>query len=102
MKVKPRGYNSFLISKNNHIYQIDFFFMGYYDFDEEEKFRGGLVCIDILIKYTVVVPIKTKNNENFLEIIKEILRKMGKNTKIIYTDNKYAIAGKDFKDYMGR
>ena len=36
MKTKSRGYNFFIISKNNYIYQIDFFFMGYYDFDEEE------------------------------------------------------------------
>ena len=33
--------------------------MGYYDFDEEQKFRRWLVCIDVLSKYAVVVPIKT-------------------------------------------
>lgn len=51
-------------------------------------------------KYTVVVPIKTKNNEDVLKKIKEILRKMGKNIKIICIDNKCVIAGKDFKNYM--
>ena len=74
--------------------------MGYYDFDEEQKFRGGLVCIDVLSKYAVVVPIKTKNGEDVLEATKEALRKMGKKPKMIYTDDERAIAGEDFKDYV--
>ena len=60
IKAKQRWYNSFTAPKNNHTYQIDLFFIGYYDFDEEQKFRGGLVCIDVLSKYAVVVSIKTK------------------------------------------
>ena len=74
--------------------------MGYYDFDEEQKFRGGLACIDVLSKYAVVVPIKTKNGEDVLEATKEALRKMGKKPKMIYTDDERAIAGEDFKDYV--
>ena len=74
--------------------------MGYYDFDEEQKFRGGLVCIDVLSKYAVVVPIKTKNGEDVLEATKEALKKMGKKAKIIYTDDERAIAGEDFKEYV--
>lgn len=62
MKIKSRGYNSFITTKNNYIYQINFFSMGYYDFDEEHKFRGRLICIDILNKYAVIIPIKIKNN----------------------------------------
>ena len=100
IKAKPRGYNSFTAPKNNHTYQIDLFFVGYYDFDEEQKFRGGLVCIDVLSKYAVVVPIKTKNGEDVLEATKEALRKMGKKPKMIYTDDERAIAGEDFKDYV--
>ena len=100
IKAKPRGMNSFVAPKNNHTYQIDLFFMGYYDFDEEQKYRGGLVCIDVLSKYAVVVPIKTKNGEDVLEATKEALRKMGKKSKIIYTDDERAIAGEDFKNYV--
>ena len=100
IKAKPRGYNSFTAPHNNHTYQIDLFFMGYYDFDEEQKFRGGLVCIDVLSKYAVVIPIKTKNGEDVLEATKEALGKMGKKAKIIYTDDERAIAGEDFKDYV--
>ena len=100
IKAKPRGYNSFTAPHNNHTYQIDLFFVGYYDFDEEQKFRGGLVCIDVLSKYAVVVPIKTKNGEDVLEASKEALGKMGKKPKMIYTDDERAIAGEDFKDYV--
>ena len=46
----------------------------------------------------MVVPIKI--NEDVLERIKEILRKINKNITIICTDNKCVIAGKDFKNYM--
>ena len=100
VKAKQRGFNSFTAPHNNYSYQIDLFFMGYYDFDEEQQFRGGLVCIDVLSKYAVVVPIKTKNGEDVLEATKEALRKMGKNPKMIYTDDERAIAGEDFKEYV--
>ena len=69
---------------------LDLFFMGYYDFDEEQTFRGGLVRIDVLSKYAVVVPIKTKNAEDVLEATKEALGKMGKKPKMIYTDDERA------------
>ena len=100
IKRKDTKWNSFVAPHNNHTYQIDLFFMGYYDFDEEQKFRGGLVCIDVLSKYAVVVPIKSKNGEDVLEATKEALRKMGKKSKIIYTDDERAIAGEEFKDYV--
>ena len=100
IKAKPRGHNSFIAPHNFHTFQIDLFFVGYYDFDEEQKYRGGLVCIDVLSKFAVVVPIKTKNGEDVLEATKEALKKMGKKSKIIYTDDERAIAGEDFKNYV--
>ena len=100
IKAKPRGHNSFVAPHNNHTYQIDLFFMGYYDFDEEQKYRGGLVCIDVLSKYAVVIPIVSKNEPDVIEATKEALRRMGKKPKIIYSDDEKAIAGGDFKDYI--
>ena len=100
IKKKPRGFNSFIAPHNNHTFQIDLFFVGQYDFDEEQKFRGGLCCIDVLSKYAVVVPIKTKNGEDVLQGAKEALRKMGTKPKIIYTDDERAIAGEDFQEYV--
>ena len=100
IKAKPRGHNSFVAPHNNHTYQIDLFFMGYYDFDEEQKYRGGLVCIDVLSKYAVVIPIVSKNEPDVIEATKEALKRMGKKPKIIYSDDEKAIAGGDFKDYI--
>ena len=100
IKAKPRGHNSFVAPHNNHTYQIDLFFMGYYDFDEEQKYRGGLVCIDVLSKYAVVIPIVSKNEPDVIEATKEALKKMGKKPKIIYSDDEKAIAGGDFKDIL--
>ena len=100
IKAKPRGTNSFVAPKNNHTYQIDLFFMGYYDFDEEQQYRGGLVCIDVLSKYCVVIPIVSKNEPDVIEATKKALEKMGKKPKIIYSDDEKAIAGEDFKNYV--
>ena len=99
MKAKPKNYNSFIAPHNHYTYQIDLFFMGYYDFDEEQKYRGGLVCIDVLSKYVVVIPIINKNKSDVIEATKEALKKMGKKPKIIYSDDEKAIAGGDFKEY---
>ena len=100
IKAKQRGFNSFTAPHNNYSYQIDLFFMGYYDFDEEQQYRGGLVCIDVLSKYCVVIPIVSKNEPDVIEATKKALEKMGKKPKIIYTDDERAIAGGDFKDYI--
>ena len=45
---------------NNHTYQIDLFFISKDDIETTQKVRAGLVCIDVLSKYAVVVPIKSK------------------------------------------
>ena len=67
IKKKPRGENSFVAPSNNQTYQIDLFFMGYYDFDADQKFRAGLVCIDVLSKFAAVIPIKSKDGPDVLE-----------------------------------
>ena len=81
VKAKPREYNSFTAPSNNHTYQIDLFYMGYYDFEEEQKYRGGLVCIDVLSKYAVVIPIVSKNEPDVIEATKEALKKWERNQK---------------------
>ena len=45
IKRKQKGMNSFAAPHNNHTYQIDLFLMGYYDFDEEPKFREKDWCV---------------------------------------------------------
>ena len=59
---KQRGQNSFVAPHNNYSYQLDLFFISSEDIETTQKFRAGLVMIDVLSKYAVVVPIKVKHH----------------------------------------
>ena len=100
VKRKQRGMNSFIAPHNNHTFQTDLFFMGKYDFEAKQEFRAGLVLIDVLSKFAVVVPIKSKDTPDVIEGTKEALKKMGEKPQLIYTDDERAIAGEDFKDFV--
>ena len=100
VKKKPRGTNSFVAPHNNHTYQIDLFFISKDDIEAPQKFRAGLVCIDVLSKYAVVVPIKGKETTDVVAGVMEALQKMGAKPKMIYTDDEKAIASSDFKQYV--
>ena len=99
-KRKPRGTNSFVAPHNNHTYQIDLFFISKDDIETTQKVRAGLVCIDVLSKYAVVVPIKSKETVDVVSGTMEALQKMGAKPKMIYTDDEKAIASSDFKQYV--
>ena len=100
IKRKPRGTNSFVAPHNNHTYQIDLFFISKDDIETTQKVRAGLVCIDVLSKYAVVVPIKSKETTDVVSGTMEALQKMGAKPKMIYTDDEKAIASSDFKQYV--
>ena len=100
IKRKPRGTNSFVAPHNNHTYQIDLFFISKDDIETTQKVRAGLVCIDVLSKYAVVVPIKSKETTAVVSGTMEALQKMGSKPKMIYTDDEKAIASSDFKQYV--
>ena len=100
VKKKQRGINSFVAPYNNHTYQVDIFFMGKTDFENTQKFRAGLVLIDVLSKYAVVVPIKSKDTYDVIKGTKEALKKMGEKPQLIYTDDERAIAGEDFQEFV--
>ena len=100
IKRKPRGTNSFVAPHNNHTYQIDLFFISKEDIEAPQKYRGGLVCIDVLSKYAVVVPIKGKETTDVVTATMEAINKMGSKPKLIYTDDERAIASSEFKQYV--
>jgi len=100
VKKKPRGMNSFVAPYNNHTYQIDLFFISKDDLEAKQKFRAGLVAIDVLSKYAVVVPIKGKETTDVIAGTMEALQKMGEKPQLIYTDDERAIAGEDFKEFV--
>ena len=70
------------------------------DFENKQKFRAGLVLIDVLSKYAVVVPIKSKDGPDVIAGTMEALSKMKEKPELIYTDDERAIAGDDFKEYV--
>ena len=100
VKKKPRGWNSFVAPHNNHTYQIDIFFISKKDLKTKQKFRGGLVAIDVLSKYAVVVPVRMKETGSVIKGTKEAIQKMGKKPEIIYTDDEKAIASGEFQRYV--
>ena len=100
VKRKPRGTNSFVAPHNKHTYQIDLTFFSAYDFDEEQKFSIALTCIDVLSKYAVAVPIKSKLTPDVIAGTMEAIKKMGGKPKIIYADDEKAIASSEFKEYV--
>ena len=100
IKRKARGMNSFVAPHNNHTFQIDLFFISKDDIEAPQKIRAGLVCIDVLGKYAVVVPINSKETTDVVAGTMEALQKMKAKPKMIYTDDEKAIASSDFKQYV--
>ena len=78
IKKRQGGQNSFVAPHNNHTYQLDIFFISPDDIETTHKFRAGLVMIDVLRKYAVVVPIKSKTPPDIIAGTMEGLQKMGK------------------------
>ena len=74
--------------------------MGQYDFDDKQKYRGGIVMIDVLSKYAVVVPIGGRTPFAIIEATKEAFKKIGKKPKILYTDDERGIASQEFDGFI--
>lgn len=100
IKMNPRGYNSFVAPHNNHRYQVDIFFISKKDLKVKQRYRAGLVCIDCLSKYAVVVPVRRKETGSVIQGTKKAIEKMGKKPEIIYTDDEKAIASGEFQAYV--
>ena len=100
IKMNPRGYNSFVVPHNNHRYQVDIFFISKKDLKVKQRYRAGLVCIDCLSKYAVVVPVRRKETGSVIQGTKKAIEKMAKKPEIIYTDDEKAIASAEFQAYV--
>lgn len=81
VKKKQRGQNSFVAPHNHHTYQLDLFFISSEDIETTQKFRAGLVMIDVLSKYAVVVPIKSKTPPDIIAGTMEAIKKWGRKVK---------------------
>ena len=92
-KRKPRGENSFVAPHAHFEYQVDLCFLSTNDL-EKQKFRIGLVLIDIFSKYATVIPIKSKEPPDMLAGIMEGLQKMGDRPKMFCSDEEGSLYSK--------
>jgi hypothetical protein len=101
-KKQLRGYNSFVAPEHGYEYQVDLFFIGKKrDSDlENQKFKIGMVMIDIFSKYAVVIPISSKETGDIASGVIEGINKMGKKPDIIYTDDEGALSTTAMKEYF--
>ena len=82
-KNQPGGKNSFVAPGPYYEYQMDLFFIN--DL-KKQKFKSGLVCIDVFTKFATVVPLQGKNGKNSAMGIIQAIHEMGHKPKIVYTD----------------
>ena len=81
------GYNSYVASEPRFEYQVDPFYVNL----GEQKFKYGMLAVDIFTKQVEVVPMMLKNKGNILAAFYELFKKLGGNPKIVYSDNDTAI-----------
>ena len=74
-KLQLRGYNRFIANRSYEYYQIDIFFFEDLSKETQTKQPYGLLMVDSFSKYCQVVPIKTKQVDDVLEGIKELIKK---------------------------
>ena len=96
-KRKPAGQNSFVAPHSAYEYQMDLFFIN--DL-EDQKFKVGMIMIDVFDKFMHVVAIKGKKEEDLASGMIECLHKMGKKPKIIYTDDEGALSKEAIQTYL--
>ena len=96
-KRKPVGQNSFVAPHSAYEYQMDLFFIN--DL-EDQKFKVGMIMIDVFDKFMHVVAIKSKNEEDLASGMIECLHKMGKKPKILYTDDEGALSKEAIQTYL--
>jgi hypothetical protein len=78
-----KGSNSFVAPYPYYEYQLDLMFFSDLQKQTKQQFEQGMLCIDICTKYAVVVPIKSKTEDDIAAGILECMYKMGKKPEII-------------------
>ena len=96
-KKQLRGQKSFIPPHPFYEFQMDLFFIN--DL-EKQKFRVGLLMIDIFTKYMVVVPISSKGEGDIASGMMEALKKMNGKPELLYTDDETALNTQAIQDYL--
>ena len=98
-KRKMRGQNSFVAPHAFWEFQLDLLFIAKNDL-ENQKFRTGIILIDIFRKYASVRPIASKQPPDVLAGIMEGVSKMGGKPKMIYSDEEGSLFSSTITDYL--
>lgn len=96
-KKQLRGYNSYVAPRKDHEYQMDLLFLN--DL-KGQKFKVGLIMIDVFAKYMVIIPIMSKNEGDVVSGMIEALNKMKGKPKILYTDDEKALSTEAIQNYL--
>ena len=96
-KKQIRGRNTFIAPAPYYEFQMDLFFIN--DL-KNQKFKVGVIMIDVFSRFMVVVPIKSKDEDNIAAGMIEALNKMGGEPQILFTDDEGALNTKSIQDYL--
>ena len=99
-KTNLKGYNSYVSPSPHHEYQIDLFFMSDLKNEEQQKFKLAMCAIDSFTRFLTVVPLKSKNEANFLAGLMECFKDLGGKPKVIYADQEGSFNGKYVQQYL--
>ena len=94
-KRQLKGVNSFIAKKAYQEFEIDIMFFA----DLKESFAGGLILVDILSKYTQVVPVHGKTTDEILDALIQGMKLMGGYPEVIYSDNETCFSSTKIKEY---
>ena len=95
-KKQLRGFNSFVAPFSNYEYQVDLFFIN--DLPEQ-KYKVGMMMIDVFSKYMVVLPLTGKTEGDIGAGLIEGFVKMG-TPEFLYTDDETALSTEAMKTYF--
>ena len=96
-KKQLRGKHSFIAPHPYFEFQLDLFFIN--DIPNQ-KFKVGMVLIDIFTRYSTVIPIKSKQPPDILAGVMEGMQKMKGKPEIIYSDEEGSLYNKTVEDYF--
>ena len=67
---------------------------------ENQKFRAGLLLVDIFSKYAAVIPINSKQPADVLAGLMEGIKKTGGTPEMIYSDEEGSLHSSDLLEYL--
>jgi hypothetical protein len=94
---QPNGSNSFVAPGPYYEYQMDLLFIN--DL-KKQKFKSGLVCIDVFTKFAMVLPLQGKNGKDSAMGIIQAIHEMGHKPKIVYTDGETGFDTHALREYF--